>query len=166
MLILLEVRSNRGIVKHGRFQSEFNRGKVYNPDIASKSEKLYKKPGYTDIGPRRLLKYWSGSRVEAKGGRQGAREAHPLQRAVTTERRRQLPFCLAPSTVAWIWRWPALLAWPRSLRISTLRFAPCKPKSTSNATHPKYFNSLLADFISRLVTPLLSRIPKISRPLD
>jgi len=89
MLILLEVRSHNGIVKHGRFQSEFNRGsassnpgrldyrtntrlvlspqvgsilpenmakyfshrrwadKAYNPDIASKSEKLYKKPGYT-----------------------------------------------------------------------------------------------------------------------
>jgi hypothetical protein len=48
------------------------------------------------------LKYWDGSRVEAEGGWQGAREAHPLERAVTTERRRQLPFCLAPSTVALI----------------------------------------------------------------
>jgi hypothetical protein len=89
MLILLEVRSNSGIVKHGRFQSEFNRGsassnpgrldyrtntrlvlspqvrsilpekmaknfsyrrwadKAYNPDMVSKSETLYKKPGYT-----------------------------------------------------------------------------------------------------------------------
>src|SRR5205809_621083 len=37
-----------------------------------------------------------------KGGWQGAREAHPLHRAVTTARRSQLPFCLAPSTVAFI----------------------------------------------------------------
>src|SRR5438477_8152602 len=40
-----------------------------------------------------------GRAKRQKGGWQGAREAHPLQRAVTTERRRQLPFCLAPSTV-------------------------------------------------------------------
>ena len=40
-----------------------------------------------------------------KGGWQGTREAHPLQsggRRITTERRSQLPFCLAPSTVALI----------------------------------------------------------------
>src|SRR4051794_15451673 len=43
-----------------------------------------------------------------KGGWQGVEggaspsAAHPLQRAVTTERRSQLPFCLAPSTVGLI----------------------------------------------------------------
>src|ERR1700681_3675064 len=53
-------------------------------------------------GPRRLLKYWSGSRVEAEGRMARSEAGASPQWAVTTERSRQLPFCLAPSTVALI----------------------------------------------------------------
>src|SRR5438067_13841158 len=51
---------------------------------------------------RRLLKYWSGSRVEAEGRMARSERGASPQWAATTERRRQLPFCLAPSTVALI----------------------------------------------------------------
>ena len=70
---------------------------------------------------------------------------HPLQRPVTTERRRQLPFCLAPSMVALILALagvarlaPALAG----LRISAMpvRLGPlgalANAKIHSNATHP------------------------------
>src|SRR5947208_10770149 len=56
-----------------------------------------------------------------RGGWQGASEAHPrseLQRRSDAARR---PFRLAPVGLRRFWRWPALLAWPRSLRISALR---------------------------------------------
>src|SRR5207253_5402514 len=40
------------------------------------------------------------------------------------------------------WRWPALLAWPRSLRISALRFAPWPaPKSTATRPTPVFQQS-------------------------
>src|SRR5436190_16442468 len=40
------------------------------------------------------------------------------------------------------WRWPALLAWPRSLRISALRFAPWPtPKSTATRPIPVFQQS-------------------------
>ena len=48
------------------------------------------------------MKYWSGSRVEAEGRMARSEEGASAQWAVTTERRRQLPFCLAPATVALI----------------------------------------------------------------
>ena len=55
-----------------------------------------------EVPPRRLLKYWDGSRVEAKGRMaRSERGASPL-RAATSERSRQLPFCLAPARVALI----------------------------------------------------------------
>ena len=52
--------------------------------------------------PKRLSKYWDGSRVEAEGRMARSEEGASPQWAVTTERRSQLPFCLAPSSVAWI----------------------------------------------------------------
>jgi hypothetical protein len=48
------------------------------------------------------LKYWDGSRVEAEGRMARSEGGASPKRAVTNERRRQLPFCLAPSTVALI----------------------------------------------------------------
>jgi len=48
------------------------------------------------------LKKWSGSRVEAEGQMARSERGASPQGAVTTKRRRQLPFCLAPSTVALI----------------------------------------------------------------
>src|SRR6267142_4541617 len=87
--------------------------------------------------PRRLLKYWNGSRVEAEG-RMARSEggASPLV-AVTTKRRRQLPFCLAPSTVALI----LLLACVARLAeiavdIGAALRALANAKIHSNATHP------------------------------
>ena len=46
------------------------------------------------------MKYWDGSRVEAEGRMARSEGGASPAAAVTTERRRQLPFCLAPSTVA------------------------------------------------------------------
>ena len=70
----------------------------------------------------RPLKYWNGPRVEAEGvdGKERARRipVSGLQRTSDAARR---PFCLAPVGLRRFWRWPALLAWPRSLRISALR---------------------------------------------
>ena len=92
--------------------------------------------------PRRLLKYWSGSRVEAEGqkGWQGASEAHP--RPDTSGQRKsdaaERPFCLAPVGLRRFWRWPALLAWPRSLRISVLRSRlGQRQKSTATRSIPE-----------------------------
>ena len=48
------------------------------------------------------MKYWGGSRVEAEGRMAKSEGGASPQRAVTTERCRQLPFCLAPSRVALI----------------------------------------------------------------
>ena|SRR5664279_5409152 len=85
---------------------------------------------------RRLLKYWSGSRVEAEGRMARSEGGASPQRAVTTERRRQLPFCLAPSTVALIL---ALACVARLAEITAnigaaLR-ALANAKIHSNATH-------------------------------
>ena len=48
------------------------------------------------------MKYWSGSRVEAEGRMARSEGGASPKWAVTTERRSQLPFCHAPSTVALI----------------------------------------------------------------
>ena len=48
------------------------------------------------------MKYWGGSRVEAEGRMAKSEGSASPQRAVTTERCRQLPFCLAPLPVALI----------------------------------------------------------------
>src|SRR6266404_4084375 len=51
---------------------------------------------------RRLLKKWNGSRAEAEGQMARSKRGAAPQGAVTSKRRSQLPFCLAPSRVALI----------------------------------------------------------------
>ena len=48
------------------------------------------------------MKYWDGPRVEVEGRMARSEEGASPQWAVTTERRSQSPFYLAPSTVALI----------------------------------------------------------------
>jgi len=85
---------------------------------------------------RRLLKYWDGSRLEAEGRMARSEGGASLQRAVTSERRSQLPFCLAPSTVALI----LALAFVARLAeiaadIGTALRALANAKIRSNAAH-------------------------------
>jgi len=89
------------------------------------------------------LKYWDGSRVEAEGadGKERMRRIpfSGLQRTSDAARR---PFCFAPEELRRFWRWPALLAWPRSLRISALR--SClgqRQKSTARRSIPVFQRS-------------------------
>jgi hypothetical protein len=77
---------------------------------------------------------WAVRRAR-RGGWQGASEAHPrsgLQRRSDAAKR---PFWLAPGGLCRFWRWPALLAWPRSLRISALR-SRLSQRQKSTATRP------------------------------
>jgi hypothetical protein len=72
-----------------------------------------------------------------EGGWQGVREAHSQGWAVTTKQRGQLPFCLAPSTVALI----LALAFVARLTeiatdIATALRALANAKIHSNAAHP------------------------------
>ena len=84
------------------------------------------------------MKCWSGSRVEAEGRMARSEGGASPQWAVTTERRRQLPFCFAPSTVALIL---ALACVARLAEIAedigaALR-ALANAKIYSNATHSR-----------------------------
>ena len=58
-------------------------------------------------GGRRLLKYWGGSHVEAEGGMAGSRG----RRIPVPQLRGQLPFCLAPATVALILALAGVARW-------------------------------------------------------
>src|SRR6266542_2581217 len=84
---------------------------------------------------------WAARRVR-RGGWQGASEAHPrsgLQRTSDAARR---PFWLAPGGLRRFWCWPALLAWPRSLRISVLRSRlGQRQKSTATRSIPVFQRS-------------------------
>jgi hypothetical protein len=93
--------------------------------------------------PGRLLKYWSGSRVEADGRRARSERGASPQRAVTRERRRPLLVCLAPDGLRRFWRCPALLAGPRSLRISALLSRLDQRQNRQQRGPLQYFNSLL-----------------------
>src|SRR5258708_40074385 len=85
---------------------------------------------------RRLLKYWSGSRVEAEGRMARSEGGASPQRAVTTERRRQLPFCLAPATVALILALAFVACWAEiAADIGAALRALANAKIHSNATH-------------------------------
>src|SRR5205823_6739095 len=96
---------------------------------------------FNRIMHRRLLEYWGGSRVEAEGGSEGGTSLP--HSGITIERRRQLPFCLAPAMVALILALAGVARWARSLRISTLRFAPWPtPKSTATRPTPVFQQSL------------------------
>jgi hypothetical protein len=85
---------------------------------------------------RRPLKYWSGSRVEAEGmdGKERVRRI-PFRGLQQTSDAARRPFCFAPEGLRRFWRWPALLAWPRSLRISALR-SRLGHRQKSTATRP------------------------------
>src|SRR5438477_8925183 len=88
------------------------------------------------IALRRLLKYWSGSRVEAEGRMARSEGDASLQRAATTERRRQLPFCLAPATVALILALAGVARWAEiAADIGAALRALANAKIHSNATH-------------------------------
>jgi hypothetical protein len=64
------------------------------------------------------------------------------QRAVTTERRRQLPSCLAPVPVALILVLAGVARWAEIATISALRFAPWPtPKSTATRATPVFQQS-------------------------
>src|SRR5947207_5496606 len=87
-------------------------------------------------GARRLLKYWSGSRVEAEGRMARSEGGASPERAVTTERRRRLPFCLAPATVALILALAGVARWAEiAADIGAALRALANPKIHSNATH-------------------------------
>ena len=87
------------------------------------------------------MKKWSGSRVEVEGRMaRSERGASPSRTCgITTERRRQLPFCLAPSTVALILALAcvALLA-EITADIGTALRALASTKIHSNAAHSSF----------------------------
>jgi hypothetical protein len=83
------------------------------------------------------MKNWNGSRVEAEWRMARSERGASPQRAVTTERRSQSPFCLAPSTVALIWAlaFVARLA-EIAVDMGTALRALAIAQIHSNAAHP------------------------------
>src|SRR5215467_13808117 len=85
---------------------------------------------------RRLLKCWHGSRVEAKGRMARSEGGASPKWAVTTERRRQLPFCFGPLTVALILAAACVARLAEiAADIGTAFRALANAKIHSNATH-------------------------------
>src|SRR6266481_7648081 len=84
---------------------------------------------------KRLLKYWSRSRVEAEGRMARSEGGASPGWAVTTERRGQLPFCLAPSTVALILALAGVARWAEIAADIGTALAPW-PTPKSAATRP------------------------------
>jgi hypothetical protein len=90
------------------------------------------------------LKYWNGPRVEAEGADDKERVRRiPYSGLQRTSDAASRPFRLAPEGLRLPWRWPALLAWPRSLRISALRSRLDQRQSRQQRGPFQYFNSLL-----------------------
>jgi hypothetical protein len=82
------------------------------------------------------MKYWSGSRVEAKGRMARSEGGASPQWPVTTGRRRQLPFCLAPATVALILALAFVARWAEiAADIGAALRALANAKIHSNATY-------------------------------
>jgi hypothetical protein len=79
-----------------------------------------------------------------RGGWQGANEAHPRRGLQRTGDAASRPFRLAPEGLRRFCRWPALLAWPRSLRISALRSRLGQRQNRQQRGPIQYFNSLLS----------------------
>src|SRR5438477_8317338 len=75
------------------------------------------------------------------------------------------PAALLPRAVhgcGGFWPWPALLAWPRSLRISALRFAPWPaPKSTATRPTPVFQQSPGRSDMSDIITERSGHILRI-----
>src|SRR6478735_730627 len=92
---------------------------------------------------RGRLKSREGSRESALGRlarrTRGSIPAAGCDRACNAARR---PKALSPVGLPRFWRWPALLAWPRSLRISALRSRLAQRQNRRNAT-PSYFLDIL-----------------------
>ena len=83
------------------------------------------------------MKYRDGSRVEAEGRVARSEGGASPQRAVTTERRSQSPFCLAPSTVALILPLAFVTRLAEiAMDIGTALRALANDKIHSNAAHP------------------------------
>ena len=81
------------------------------------------------------MKYWSGSRVEAEGRMARSEGGASPQRAVTTERRRHPPFCLAPVPVALILALAFVARWAEiAADIGAALRAVANTKKHSNAT--------------------------------
>ena len=96
------------------------------------------------------MKKWNGSRVEAEGQMaRSKRGASPSRNGgITSKRRSQLPFCLAPSRVA-------LILAPKAFGVARLAeiaadigttFAPW-PIPQTRDDPLQYFNSLLKDWV-------------------
>ena len=82
------------------------------------------------------MKYWSGSRVEAKGRMARSEGGASPERAATTEGRGQLPFCLAPLRVALILALAGVARWAEiAADIGAALRALANAKIHSNATH-------------------------------
>ncbi|CAN5593728.1 hypothetical protein BH20VER3_BH20VER3_05480 [soil metagenome] len=85
---------------------------------------------------KRLLKNWSGLRVEAEGadGKERARRipARGCNERATPPGR---PFCLAPQGLRCFRPWPALLAWSRWQGYRPCARALARAQNNSNATH-------------------------------
>ena len=89
---------------------------------------------FNRIMHRRLLEYWGGSRVEAEGGSEGGTSLP--HSGITIERRRQLPFCLAPAMVALILALAGVARWAEiAADIGAALRALANAKIHSNATH-------------------------------
>src|SRR5258705_10619915 len=71
----------------------------------------------------------------------GSIPAAGCDRACNAARR---PKALSPEGLRRFWRWPALLAWPRSLRISALRSRLAQRQNRRNATPSYFLDALLA----------------------
>src|SRR5438477_8106631 len=72
------------------------------------------------------------------------------------------PSASRPQGLRRFWRWPALLAWPRSLRISALRFAPWPaPKSTATRPTPVFQQSPGRSDMSDIITERSGHILRI-----
>ena len=87
------------------------------------------------------MKKWSGSRVEVEGRMaRSERGASPSRTCgITTERRRQLPFCLAPSTVALILALACVSCLAEiTADIGTALRALASTKIHSNAAHSSF----------------------------
>ena len=93
---------------------------------------------------RACLKIGWGPAARDFGFGQGGEGGASPKRAATTERRPQLPFCLAPATVALILALAGVARWAEiAADIGAALRALANAKIHSNAAPFQYFNSLL-----------------------
>src|SRR6476660_4206455 len=108
---------------------------------------------------RGRLKSREGSRESALGRlarrTRGSIPAAGCDRACNAARR---PKALSPVGLPRFWRRPALLAWPRSLRISALRSRLAQRQNRRNATPSYFLDTLLEACVFETVGPRVSQI--------